>query len=102
MSMSPMLLYLSYLNYLNILTFSSFTWCCRYSFAIVGINLTSMAYQLLRDGHLKAHFYAVVDSQPQLQDFHLVYGLSPHTITFLMHISFIISSFMIIISCYYC
>lgn len=44
-----------------------------YSFAIVGINLTSMAYQLLRDGHLKAHFYAVVDSQPQLQDFHLVY-----------------------------
>lgn len=44
-----------------------------YSFAIVGINITSMAYHLLRDDHLKTHFYAFVQDKPTIEDFHLVY-----------------------------
>ena len=34
----------------------------RYSFAIVGINLTEMAYRLLRDGAAKAHVYNAATS----------------------------------------
>ncbi|XP_054707636.1 ELMO domain-containing protein 2-like [Uloborus diversus] len=44
-----------------------------YSFAIVGINLTSMAYHLLKDEILKVHFYNTVKGVPCVQDFHFVY-----------------------------
>ncbi|XP_015227066.1 PREDICTED: ELMO domain-containing protein 2 [Cyprinodon variegatus] len=44
-----------------------------YSYAIVGINLTEMAYSLLRSGALKPHFYNSVQSAPELRDFHLLY-----------------------------
>lgn len=37
----------------------SFTPTVRYSFAIVGINLTQMAYRLLGDGTAKGHLYNV-------------------------------------------
>ncbi|XP_062836968.1 ELMO domain-containing protein 2 isoform X2 [Anolis carolinensis] len=44
-----------------------------YSYAIVGINLTEMAYSLLKNGLLKIHFYNLVPGVPQLKDFHQVY-----------------------------
>ncbi|XP_061888757.1 ELMO domain-containing protein 2 [Entelurus aequoreus] len=44
-----------------------------YSYAIVGINLTEMAYSLLKSGALKAHFYNTVPGAPQLQHFHQFY-----------------------------
>ncbi|XP_030643903.1 ELMO domain-containing protein 2 [Chanos chanos] len=40
-----------------------------YSYAIVGINLTEMAYSLLKNGALKSHFYNTVPGKPQLQHF---------------------------------
>lgn len=45
----------------------------RYSYAIVGINLTEMAYSLLRSGALKPHFYNAVEGTPELQHFHQLY-----------------------------
>ncbi|XP_061440882.1 ELMO domain-containing protein 2 isoform X4 [Rhineura floridana] len=44
-----------------------------YSYAIVGINLTEMAYNLLKNGFLKTHFYNLVPGEPQLKDFHQFY-----------------------------
>jgi len=44
-----------------------------YSFAIVGINLTSLAVKLLKDGALKTHFYSTLSDAPVLDDFQLVY-----------------------------
>ncbi|XP_013380634.1 ELMO domain-containing protein 2 isoform X1 [Lingula anatina] len=44
-----------------------------YSFAIVGINLTGVAHQLLISGALKTHFYNVVQGKPKLDHFHQVY-----------------------------
>nr|XP_057920486.1 ELMO domain-containing protein 2 [Doryrhamphus excisus] len=44
-----------------------------YSYAIVGINLTEMAYSLLKSGALKAHFYNTVAGTPQLRHFHQFY-----------------------------
>jgi len=44
-----------------------------YSFAIVGINITFLTYQLLIGGHLKTHFYNAVNGRPQLEHFHQVY-----------------------------
>ncbi|XP_055933159.1 ELMO domain-containing protein 2-like [Argiope bruennichi] len=44
-----------------------------YSFAIVGINLTSMAYDLLRNKTLQVHFYNSVKGKPKMNDFHYVY-----------------------------
>lgn len=43
-----------------------------YAFAIVGINLTSMAWQLLRDGSAKTYFYNA-KSLPTLRNFHQFY-----------------------------
>ena len=49
--------------------------CCvwRYSYAIVGINLTEMAYSLLKSGDLKPHFYNTVTGNPELLHFHHLY-----------------------------
>ncbi|KAM6972378.1 ELMO domain-containing protein 2 [Aplochiton taeniatus] len=44
-----------------------------YSYAIVGINLTEMAYSLLKSGALKPHFYNTVPGSPQLLHFHQLY-----------------------------
>ncbi|KAG9344010.1 hypothetical protein JZ751_012486 [Albula glossodonta] len=44
-----------------------------YSYAIVGINLTEMAYSLLKSGALKPHFYNTVSQSPKLEDFHQLY-----------------------------
>lgn len=43
-----------------------------YAFAIVGINLTSMAWQLLKDGSAKTYFYNT-KSLPTIKDFHQFY-----------------------------
>ncbi|KAL6110828.1 elmod2 [Pungitius sinensis] len=44
-----------------------------YSYAIVGINLTEMAYSLLKSGALKPHFYNTVPGTPELRHFHQLY-----------------------------
>ncbi|XP_048855707.1 ELMO domain-containing protein 2 [Brienomyrus brachyistius] len=44
-----------------------------YSYAIVGINLTEMAYSLLKSGALKPHFYNTVAGSPSLEHFHQLY-----------------------------
>ncbi|NXA11210.1 ELMD2 protein, partial [Sapayoa aenigma] len=44
-----------------------------YSYAIVGINLTEMAYSLLKNGALKSHLYNVVSGLPQMEHFHQFY-----------------------------
>ncbi|NWV64091.1 ELMD2 protein, partial [Malurus elegans] len=44
-----------------------------YSYAIVGINLTEMAYSLLKNGTLKAHLYNLVSGLPQMEHFHQFY-----------------------------
>ncbi|KAK0151486.1 ELMO domain-containing protein 2 [Merluccius polli] len=44
-----------------------------YSYAIVGINLTEMAYSLLKSGDLKPHFYNTVTGNPELHHFHHLY-----------------------------
>lgn len=50
-----------------------YLWHSRYSYAIVGINLTEMAYSLLRTGTLKPHFYNTVQGTPELKHFHQLY-----------------------------
>uniref|UniRef100_A0A673JNT4 ELMO domain-containing protein n=1 Tax=Sinocyclocheilus rhinocerous TaxID=307959 RepID=A0A673JNT4_9TELE len=44
-----------------------------YSYAIVGINLTEMAYSLMKNDALKPHFYNTVPGKPQMQHFHQFY-----------------------------
>ncbi|KAK7926053.1 hypothetical protein WMY93_008363 [Mugilogobius chulae] len=41
----------------------------KYSFAIVGINITDLAYSLLLSGALKTHLYNVAPEMPNLQHF---------------------------------
>ena len=49
----------------------------RYSFAIVGINLTHMSYMLWKDGTAKTHIYNICHKpngyQPNLKHFHRFY-----------------------------
>ncbi|NWW35187.1 ELMD1 protein, partial [Panurus biarmicus] len=49
-----------------------------YSFAIVGINITDLAYNLLVSGALKTHFYNVAPEAPTLTHFQ-------QTFCYLMH-----------------
>ena len=51
--------------------------CCRYSFAIVGINLTHMAYKLLTDSALKSHMFNINPHKPTMENFHHFYRWSP-------------------------
>nr|BAC29561.1 unnamed protein product [Mus musculus] len=44
-----------------------------YSYAIVGINLTEMAYSLLKSGALKLHLYNFVPGVPTMEHFHQFY-----------------------------
>lgn len=44
-----------------------------YTFAIVGINLTSMAYNLLKDGTARTHIYNVSKGLPSMKNFHQLY-----------------------------
>jgi len=45
-----------------------------YSFAIVGINLTHMAYKLLQESVIKSHIFNVNEGRPVLNDFHHFYS----------------------------
>lgn len=45
-----------------------------YSFAIVGINLTQMAYKLLQDNALKSHMYNITEGRPNMENFHHLYS----------------------------
>ena len=45
----------------------------RYSFAIVGINLTHMAYKLLHDSALKPHMFNINPHKPTMENFHHFY-----------------------------
>jgi hypothetical protein len=49
----------------------------RYSFAIVGINLTHMAYSLLRDRSLRSHVYNAAEGVPPVHIFHRFYRSVP-------------------------
>ncbi|XP_037924732.1 ELMO domain-containing protein 2 [Hermetia illucens] len=44
-----------------------------YTFAIVGINLTSMAYRLVKAGKAKTHFYNITRRAPRIEHFHKFY-----------------------------
>lgn len=44
-----------------------------YAFAIVGINITSMAWCLLREGNAKTYFYNTCKSLPNIRHFHQFY-----------------------------
>ncbi|ELW64213.1 ELMO domain-containing protein 1 [Tupaia chinensis] len=48
---------------------------CRYSFAIVGINITDLAYNLLVSGALKTHFYNIAPEAPTLSHFQQTFFL---------------------------
>ncbi|CAB4064321.1 ELMOD [Lepeophtheirus salmonis] len=45
-----------------------------YSFAIVGINITHMAYTLLQDGSLKSHLWNVTEGRNTIDHFHHFYS----------------------------
>lgn len=45
-----------------------------YAFAIVGINLTSMAWQMLRDGDAKTYVYNACKGVPSMRIFHQFYS----------------------------
>lgn len=45
-----------------------------YSFAIVGINLTHMAYKLLTDSALKSHMFNINPHKPTMENFHHFYS----------------------------
>ncbi|KAL0271119.1 UNVERIFIED_CONTAM: hypothetical protein PYX00_008322 [Menopon gallinae] len=45
-----------------------------YAFAIVGINLTHLAYHLLEDGSAKTHVYNTSKSPPSMRTFHQFYS----------------------------
>lgn len=49
-----------------------------YTFAIVGINLTSMAWQLLKDGTAKTYVYNMSKQMPTMQTFHQFYSYLVH------------------------
>nr|XP_032811025.1 ELMO domain-containing protein 1-like isoform X2 [Petromyzon marinus]XP_032811026.1 ELMO domain-containing protein 1-like isoform X2 [Petromyzon marinus]XP_032811027.1 ELMO domain-containing protein 1-like isoform X2 [Petromyzon marinus]XP_032811029.1 ELMO domain-containing protein 1-like isoform X2 [Petromyzon marinus] len=42
----------------------------RFSYAIVGINITELAYTLLFAGAMKSHFYNIIPAAPRLVHFH--------------------------------
>uniref|UniRef100_A0A3B3BDW4 ELMO/CED-12 domain containing 2 n=1 Tax=Oryzias melastigma TaxID=30732 RepID=A0A3B3BDW4_ORYME len=69
-----------------------------YSYAIVGINLTEMAYSLLKSGALKPHFYNTVQGPPELTHFHQLYCEShiyKHTHTYsICHLVFSLSGYL--------
>lgn len=48
-----------------------------YTFAVVGINITHMAWRLLQDGHAKSHFYNLLRTglkgYPTIEQFHQLY-----------------------------
>uniref|UniRef100_A0A5S6QYU0 ELMO domain-containing protein n=1 Tax=Trichuris muris TaxID=70415 RepID=A0A5S6QYU0_TRIMR len=44
-----------------------------YPFAIVGINMTSLLWELLKDGHLKSYFYGLKARELTMEQFHIAY-----------------------------
>uniref|UniRef100_A0A8C6TAK0 ELMO/CED-12 domain containing 1 n=1 Tax=Neogobius melanostomus TaxID=47308 RepID=A0A8C6TAK0_9GOBI len=59
-------------NLLNGVQIWSLSCGCRYSFAIVGINMTELTYSLLLSGALKTHLYNVAPELPGLTHFHFM------------------------------
>jgi len=57
----------------HITALGSHTPSVRYSFAIVGINLTHMAYKLLKESALKSHLFNFNEGRPTLENFHHFY-----------------------------
>ena len=51
--------------------------CHSFSFAIVGINITDLAYSLLVSGALKTHLYNVAPELPSLLHFQQTFCESP-------------------------
>lgn len=47
--------------------------CFRYSFAIVGINMTELCIRFFKNGALKSHFYNLDKKFPTMTDFHELY-----------------------------
>ncbi|XP_058968372.2 ELMO domain-containing protein 2 [Pocillopora verrucosa] len=45
-----------------------------FSYAIAGINVTSLALQFLNKGSLRSHFYNCKQGKPTVEDFHEVYS----------------------------
>jgi hypothetical protein len=45
-----------------------------YAFAVVGINITSMAYGMLKDGAAKTHIFNISHSLPNMRLFHQLYS----------------------------
>nr|XP_054755119.1 ELMO domain-containing protein 2-like [Lytechinus pictus] len=45
-----------------------------YSYAVVGINMTNLAYDLLKDGLLREYFYYTVTGEPAIYHFHRIYS----------------------------
>ncbi|XP_055923995.1 ELMO domain-containing protein 2 [Eupeodes corollae] len=44
-----------------------------YTFAIVGINITSMAFRMLKEGSAKTQFFNVCKTAPNINHFHMFY-----------------------------
>lgn len=45
-----------------------------YTFAIVGINITSMAYRLVKEGSAKTQFFNICQTAPSVEHFHMFYS----------------------------
>ena len=67
-----LVLFSEVVNYQCLISFFLSTFC-RFSYAIVGINLTSVLYELLKKQTLRTHFYNIKDDKPSLHDFHELY-----------------------------
>lgn len=62
-----------YNNHANIVLTHSFHPTRGYAFAILGINITNMAYHLLLDGSAKTHFFNTSHRMPNIEAFHRFY-----------------------------
>ena len=52
----------------------------RFSFAIVGINITELQYRLMMKRKLRTHFYNLHSPQPSVDTYHEVYCKFPQEI----------------------
>lgn len=45
-----------------------------YTFAIVGINITSMAFRMVKEGSAKTQFFNIFKTAPEVEHFHMFYS----------------------------
>ncbi|XP_065207455.1 ELMO domain-containing protein 1 [Planococcus citri] len=62
-----------YSTYANIVLTHSLHPTRGYTFAVLGINITNMAYHLLLDGTAKTHFFNISHRMPNIEAFHRFY-----------------------------